>query len=160
MKRIDHFSSEEQACINLGKERLTEIAPLKRHLERLAAAERKIVSKMTALGCRRAKLSPLNGNGCKPRGTSTQPSMKMCRLMDELGAIKEEITETEVKVNKIMNTIFKMPTERYKEILLKKYVTSDKVSARERDLRYYYLYPAYLEFYNIYYWNKKNIKNF
>lgn len=153
MKRIDHFSSEEQACINLGKERLTEIAPLKRHLERLAAAERKIVSKMTALGCRRAKLSPLNGNGCKPRGTSTQPSMKMCRLMDELGAIKEEITETEVKVNKIMNAIFKMSTERYKDILLKKYVTNSVLSGNDRLIRFRYLDAACLEFYNTYYWN-------
>lgn len=153
MKRIDHFSSEEQACINLGKERLTEIAPLKRHLERLAAAERKIVSKMTALGCRRAKLSPLNGNGCKPRGTSPLPTTKMCRLIDDLGAIREAITETEVKLNKIMNTIFKMPTERYKDILLKKYVTSGVLSDNDRKLRQRYLNSACLEFYNAYYWN-------
>lgn len=153
MKRIDHFSSEEQACINLGKERLTEITPLKRHLERLAAVERKIIDKMAALGYRRAKLSPLNGNGCKPRGTSTQPSTKMCRLIDELGAIKEEITETEVKLNKIMNTIFKMPTERYKDILLKKYVTNSVLSGNDRLIRFRYLDAACLEFYNTYYWN-------
>lgn len=153
MKRIDHFSSEEQTCINIGKKILTEITPLKRHLERLAAVKRRIVSKMTALEYRRAKLSKAPGNGCKPRGTSTLPSVKMCGLMDELGAIEEEITETEVKLNKIMNTIFKVPTERYRDILLKKYVTREKVSAKERDLRYYYLYPAYLEFYSTYYWN-------
>ena len=153
MKRIDNFSAEEQACIGLSREKLIEITPLRRYMSRLAAAEKKIVSKMTALGCRRAKLSPLNGNGCKPRGTTMTPNIKMCRLMDELGAIREEMIETEVKLNKIINAIFKMPTERYRDILLKKYVTGDKVSARERDLRYYYLYPAYLEFYNTYYWN-------
>ena len=153
MKRIDHFSSEEQTCINIGKKILTEITPLKRHLERLAAVKRRIVSKMTALEYRRAKLSKAPGNGCKPRGTSTLPSVKMCGLMDELGAIEEEITETEVKLNKIMNTIFKVPTERYKDILLKKYVTNSVLSGNDRLIRFRYLDAACLEFYNTYYWN-------
>lgn len=151
MKRIDNFTSEEQACISLGREKLTEIAPLKRHLERLAAAEKKIVSKMVALGCRRAKLSPLNGNGCKSRGTNTLPSIKMCKFIDELGDIREEMIETEVKLNKIMNAIFKMPTQRYRNILLKKYVVNVVLSDADRQLRRRYLLLAYLEFYGVFY---------
>lgn len=151
MKRIDNFSSEEQACIDLGKAKLIEIAPLKRHLERLAAAERKIVAKMVALGCRRAKLNPLNGNGCKPRGTTATPNSKMCRLFEELGAVKEEMIETEFKLNRITNAIFKMPTERYRDILLKKYVINVVLSDNDRQLRRRYLLLAYLEFYGVFY---------
>ena len=151
MKRIDNFSSEEQTCINIGEKILTEIAPLKRHLERLAAVKRRIVSKMTALEYRRAKLSKAPGNGCKPRGTSTLPSVEMCRLMDELGAIEEEIIATELKLNRILNAIWEMPTERYRDILLKKYVINSVLSDNERKLRQRYLKSAYLEFFRIYY---------
>lgn len=151
MKRIDNFSSEEQTCINIGEKILTEIAPLKRHLERLAAVKRRIVSKMTALEYRRAKLSKAPGNGYKPRGTSTLPSVEMCRLMDELGAIEEEIIATELKLNRILNAIWEMPTERYRDILLKKYVTKEKTTQRDWNLNYCFLSAAYLEFFRIYY---------
>lgn len=70
MKPVCNFTSEERASINIAKEKLIGIAPLTQDLQRLAAAEKRIENELEVLGCRRAKLSPLNGNGCKPRGTS------------------------------------------------------------------------------------------
>jgi len=94
-----------------------EITPLMRYLQRLAAAEKRIENKLEVLGCRRAKLSPLNGNGCKPRGTSPTMNLHMCKLLDELSEIEEEINITKHKINKVRNAIDVMPTARYRDIL-------------------------------------------
>jgi len=120
-------------------------------LTRLAVAERKIVSKLEVLGDHRARFSPLGGNGCKPRGTSLMLNSHMCKLLDELSDIENEKIETETKLNRIINAIFAMPTEKYKDILIKKYITKEKTTQQDWNLRYCFLDIACLEFFSIYF---------
>ncbi len=160
MKRICNFNSEELACINIAQEKLLDIAHLTRHLQRLAAAEKKISGKLEALGYRRARLSPLNNNGSKPRGTNFTANLHMYELLDELIEIEDEKSETEAKLNRIINAIFTMPTERYKDILIKKYLAKEKTTQRDWNLRYCFFDAACLEFFSIYFerstFTKKN----
>lgn len=157
MKPVCNFTSEELASINIAKEKLIEITPSLRHLQRLAAAEKRIENKLEVLGCRRAKLSPLHGNGCKPRGTSPTMNLHMCKLLDELSEIEEEINITKHKINKVRNAIDVMPTAKYRDILLKKYITKEKTTQRDWNLRYCFLNAAYLEFFTEYF---RLLKNF
>lgn len=157
MKPVCNFTSEELASINIAKEKLIEITPLMRHLQRLAAAEKRIENKLEVLGCRRARLSPLNGNGCKPRGTSPTMNLHMCKLLDELSEIEEEINITKHKINKVRNAIDVMPTARYRDILMKKYIIHDVLSENDRKLRQRYINAAYLEFFTEYF---RLLKNF
>ena len=157
MKSVCNFASEELASINIAKEKLMEINALMRHLQRLAAVEKRIENKLEVLSCRRAKLSPLNGNGCKPRGSSPTVNLQMCKLLDELSEIEEEINITKHKINKVRNAINVMPTARYRDILMKKYIMHDVLSENDRKLRQRYINSAYLEFFMEYF---RLLKNF
>lgn len=151
MRRICDFNAEERASIEIAKEKLIEITPLTRHLARLAAAERKIFSKLEALGYRRESLSQLKSSWCKPYGTSIQSELHMCKLLDELIEVGDEKIATETKLNRIINAIFAMPTEKYKDILIKKYLIHEVLSTSDRQSRHRYLNNAYLEFFSVYF---------
>lgn len=148
MRSEQKFTVAELEQIGKSKHRLMRIQLLERHLENLEQRRRQIKAELGNLGYRGAKLSPLNGNGCKPHGCGTIRRMLIEEKLDELREIEREIDKVKEQLKKIVKTLHKMPTKIYADILIKMYVTRAKTTQRDWNLRNYHLDDAYLEFYH------------
>ncbi len=148
MRSKNSFSSEEIASIGIAKDKLMEVSPLKRYLERLTDAKKQIWLKMEDSAYRAPSFNWFFSD--RQNYSSGLPNNNMCRLLDKSKRIDEEITAVQKKWDKIVYTINKMPTEKLRGILIKKYVFKTKTMPKDRNLRYRYLADAYLEFFHTY----------
>lgn len=140
------FTLAELEQIGKSKHRLMRIELLERHLKNLYRCLQDNIAELTELGYRKNKLSKAPGTGCKPRGC-TAKEMLLEKAIDEQNEVKCKMKKAEIELKKIVKILHKMPTDSYKDILIKKYVTRTKMTQRDRDLRRYHLDDAYLEFY-------------
>lgn len=147
MRIKQKFTVEERTEIGFAKNELTEAPLLERHLKNLKQRHKQLKAELADLGYRGAKLSKVPGNGCKPRGC-TMRSMLIEEKLDEVREIEREIKKVEAQLKKITKTLAKMPTKKYYDILIKKYVTRTKTTQQDWNLRNYNLADAYLEYYH------------
>lgn len=149
MRSKNCFSSEERTSIGIAKDKLTEIYSLKRYIERLQAAKKQVWLRLSNTGYRAPRLTQfINDRQSYSDGIL---SWNICKLLDESKRIDEEFTIAKERFNMIIYAINGMPTEKFREILIKKYVVGGKTTQRDRDFRYNYLNNAYLEFFLVYF---------
>ena len=147
MRIKQEFTVEERTEIGFAKNELTQAHLLERYLKNLKQRHKQLKAELGDLGYRCAKLSKTPGSGCKPRGC-TMRSMLIEEKLDEVREIEREIDKVKVQLKKITRTLAKMPTKKYYDILIQKYITRAKTTKQISNMRYKHLDDALLEYYH------------
>lgn len=142
------FTAEEWDQIGKSKHRLKRIPIIEDQLKRLVKKIQETSIDLAGLGYRGIKLSPLNGNGCKPRGYNTAITTLIVAMIGIRDDLIRKKNAAEAELEKIVRTLPKMPTKLYSEILIQKYITRAKTTKQISNMRYKHLDDALLEYYH------------
>ena len=155
MRASQKFSPAELEQIESAKQIFMRIPFLKRCLQNGKESIKKMDADLISLSCRRAKLSEMPGNGCKRPGYNTAYTY-IDKKIDEKDELERKKDSVKAELKKIEETIDKMPTKLYRDILTRLYYdisNGTKTTQHDRDLRRYHINNAYLEFYHT--WENK-----